>query len=82
MMRKSLLYKLTQFGYKPDVKLDPKRFTHVFTSKYGKVRIYKVVNVDEDSKAWVADPANRMCDHPDGSGYCPGAYPPALVKLS
>ena len=76
-MAASLLFKLVS----TQGQVSPERFKEVFTSKYGKVRIYKVVNVDEDSKAWVADPANRMCDHPDGSGYCPGAYPPALKQF-
>ena len=80
MMRKSLLYKLTQFGYKPDVKVNPKRFEHVFTSKYGKVRIFKIVGVSKKSKRWIANPANRVCDAP-GSWYCSGQYPPALHKL-
>ena len=80
MMRKSLLYKLTQFGYKPEVKVDPKKFEHVFTSKYGKVRIFKIKNVSSKSKKWIADPANRICDAP-GSWYCTGQYPPALTKL-
>ena len=80
MMRKSLLYKLTQFGYKKEVKVDPKRFEHVFTSKYGKVRIFKIVGVSKKSKKWIADPANRVCDAP-GSWYCTGQYPPALTKL-
>jgi hypothetical protein len=34
MMKESLLYKMTQFGYKKDVTLDHNRFSHVFTSKY------------------------------------------------
>jgi dolichyl-diphosphooligosaccharide--protein glycosyltransferase len=76
-MAASLLFKLVS----TQGQVSPERFKEVFTSKYGKVRIYKVVNVDEDSKAWVADPANRMCDHPDGSGFCPGAYPPALKQF-
>ena len=80
MMRKSLLYKLTQFGYKPEVKVDPKKFEHVFTSKYGKVRIFKIKNVSEKSKSWIANPENRICDAP-GSWYCTGQYPPALKKL-
>ena len=76
-MASSLLFKLVS----PQGQVSPERFKEVFTSRYGKVRIYKVVNVDEDSKAWVANPANRMCDHPDGSGFCPGAYPPALKQF-
>jgi dolichyl-diphosphooligosaccharide--protein glycosyltransferase len=80
MMRKSLLYKLTQFGYKKEVKVDPQRFEHVFTSKYGKVRIFKIKNVSKKSKKWVANPDNRVCDAP-GSWYCTGQYPPALKSL-
>ena len=76
-MAASLLYKLVS----PRGQVDPNRFKEVFTSKFRKVRIYKVVDVDEYSKAWVANPANRMCDHEDGSGFCPGAYPPALKKF-
>ena len=76
-MAASLLFKLVS----PQGSVSPEHFKEVYTSKYRKVRIYKVVNIDEESKAWVADPANRMCDHPDGSGFCPGAYPPALKKF-
>lgn len=78
MMRESLLYKLTQYGYKQDVTLSPKRFEHVFTSKYHKIRIYKIIGVSQESKAWVQN--NRLCDA-KGSWYCPGQYPPALEKL-
>jgi len=60
--------------------LSPKLFTHAFTSKYAKVRIFKVMNVSLKSKKWVADPANRICDAP-GSWYCTGQYPPALASL-
>ena len=49
-------------------------------NRYKKVRIFKVMGVSEKSKAWVADPANRLCDVP-GSWFCPGQYPPALHKL-
>ena len=49
-MRKSLLYKLTQFGYRDDIKLDPNRFMHVKTTKYGKVRIFKVMHVSKSRK--------------------------------
>ena len=44
----------------------------VYTSKYRKVRIYKVKGVSQISKRYLADPANRACDRP-GSWYCPGA---------
>jgi dolichyl-diphosphooligosaccharide--protein glycosyltransferase len=51
-----------RYGYKPEVTLDPAQFQHVFTSKYHKIRIYKVVGVDEESKQWVEK--NRVCDAP------------------
>jgi len=76
MMAKSLLYKLCSYG-RPGVTLNESYFTHAYTSKYGKVRIYKVRKVSKKSKDWVADPANRICDAP-GSWYCNGQYPPAL----
>merc|ERR1711957_443876 len=63
MMKESLLYKLTQFGIKPEVTLSKSRFTLAF-----------------QSKDWVADPKNRICDAP-GSWYCSGQYPPALQKV-
>jgi len=76
MMAESLLYKLHSNGV-PGVKIDPQRFEDVFASKFRKVRIFKVKNVDKESKAWVADPDNRICDAP-GSWYCEGQYPPKL----
>jgi dolichyl-diphosphooligosaccharide--protein glycosyltransferase len=79
MMSASVLYKLHSHGLKAGVKADPKLFTPVFSSKYGKVRIWKVENVSKKSKKWNADPANRICDAP-GSWYCEGQYPPALLK--
>lgn len=52
----------------------------MYTSRYRKVRIYKVVNVSKKSKEYSADPSNRKCDAP-GSWYCPGVYPPAVRPL-
>jgi len=80
MMRDSFLYKAVKHRKAEGVKLNPKLFEEVLTSKYGIVRIYKVLNVSQESKAWVADPANRVCDAP-GSWYCVGQYPPALKPL-
>jgi dolichyl-diphosphooligosaccharide--protein glycosyltransferase len=77
MMRRSLLFNLHGHGIKQGVTVPEDRFQEVYRSKYGKVRIYKIMGVDEDSKKWVADPANWKCDAP-GSWYCPGQYPPAL----
>ena len=77
LMAQSLLYKLVSF----QGSVSTERFEEVYTSRYRKVRIYKVVNVSEKSKRWAADPANRLCDAP-GSWYCPGQYPPALAKFT
>ena len=35
--------------------------------------VSQVLNVSNESKAWVADPANRICDIP-GSWYCVGQH--------
>lgn len=80
MMANSLLYQLHSHNTRPGVSVDTNRFKHAFTSKYGKVRIFKVMSVSQESKDWVADPANKICDAP-GSWYCTGQYPPALDKL-
>lgn len=53
-------------------------FREVYRSKYGKVRIYKIMAVSQESKEWVLK--NRKCDAP-GSWFCPGHYPPALEKV-
>lgn len=79
MMEKSLLYKLHGHRLKPDIEVDPEMFSEVFRSKYGKVRIYKIINVSDESKAWVADPTNKQCDA--GGWFCPGQYPPALNSI-
>merc|ERR1719333_1075692 len=80
MMEASLLYQLHSHQMRPGVSVDSNRFKHVFSSKYGKVRIFKVMSVSQESKDWVADPANRVCDAP-GSWYCTGQYPPAIQPL-
>ena len=80
MMRRSLLYNLHGFGLKQGIVVSPNLFTPVFSSKYGKVRIYKIKNVDMESRKWAADPANRKCDAP-GSWFCPGQYPPGLSTI-
>jgi len=80
MMEKCLLYRMVNYGQPGVKKLDPSRYTHAFTSKYGKVRIFKVRSVSKKSKDWVANPANKLCDAP-GSWYCVGQYPPAIQWL-
>eukprot|EP00744_Colponema_vietnamica_P004178 GILI01006275.1.p1 GENE.GILI01006275.1~~GILI01006275.1.p1 ORF type:complete len:561 (+),score=91.70 GILI01006275.1:56-1684(+) len=76
MMAKSLLYNLHSAGVAEGVSVDPALFQEVYKSWNKLVRIYKVMNVSEESKAWIADPANRKCKAP-GHWECPGQYPPA-----
>ena len=76
MMANSLLYKMVMAGHM-GTKVNETFFEHKYTSKYGKVRIYKVKKVSKKSKDWIADPKNKVCDAP-GSWYCVGQYPPAL----
>merc|ERR1740121_1109522 len=80
MMAKSLLYKACQHNVVKGVGVSDEFFKEVHTTKYGKLRVYKVMNISQESKDWVADPKNRLCDAP-GSWYCVGQYPPALAKL-
>lgn len=61
------------------IKVDTDRFEHVFTSKYGKMRIWKILKVSEKSKKWVINKRKNNCDA--GGWYCPGDYPPALDWL-
>lgn len=77
-MAKSLLYKLTQSGLQPGVELDTTRWKLVYSTRFGKVRIFKINGVSKESRAWIA--ANRVCDA-EGSWYCPGQYPPAIKWL-
>ena len=79
-MKESLLYQLHQHQLSPDAEADKNRFKLVYQSKRGKVRIFKVLSVSQESRRWAADPANRLCDA-EGSWYCPGQYPPALQKI-
>jgi hypothetical protein len=80
MMERSLLYRLHSHNIKPGVEAPKDKFKEVHRSKYGKVRIFKILGVSKESKQWVADPANRVCDVP-GSWFCPGQYPPGLNKI-
>lgn len=80
MMAKSLLYKLVVTGSQEGVKLNPNLFQEVHQTKYGFMRIFRVMNVSTKSRRWLEDPSNRLCDAP-GSWYCVGQYPPALRPL-
>ncbi|KAL3803690.1 hypothetical protein HJC23_003744 [Cyclotella cryptica] len=77
-MQESLLYRLHSNGIVPGVEVDKNRFKEVYKSKYGKVRIYKILSVSKESKEWV--PENLVCDAP-GSWFCKGQYPPGLQKV-
>jgi len=77
MMEKSFLYALHGHRLKPGVTADPTKFEPVYRSKYGKVRIYKILGVSRASKTWVED--NRSCDK--GGWFCPGKYPPGLQEI-
>lgn len=79
-MEKSLLYKLHSHQRAEGVIANPDLFKEVYSSKYGKVRIFKVLQVSEESKKWVEDPENQKCDVA-GSWFCPGQYPPGLVPI-
>mmetsp|Transcript_94686 Transcript_94686/g.247095 ORF Transcript_94686/g.247095 Transcript_94686/m.247095 type:complete len:898 (+) Transcript_94686:105-2798(+) len=79
MMAKSLLYKLVMHG-ENGVQVNQALFKEVHKTQNGLMRVFKVMNISEESKAWVKDPKNRVCDAP-GSWYCVGQYPPALEKL-
>jgi dolichyl-diphosphooligosaccharide--protein glycosyltransferase len=79
MMRESLVYNLVKDG-KDGVKANEKLFQMVYESPRGMMRIFKIVNTSQESKDWIEDPANRICDAP-GSWYCVGQYPPAVQKL-
>jgi len=76
-MAASMLYKMCYHNVRRGVKVNPTMFEEVYTSQNGLMRVFKILNVSEESKAWCADPANRLCDHP-GSWYCPGQYPPGF----
>jgi len=80
MMAQSFLYKAVNHGVKDGVTLNPKYWKEVHTTQYGLMRVYKVLNISQESKDWVADPKNRVCDAP-GSWYCVGQYPPPLAPL-
>jgi dolichyl-diphosphooligosaccharide--protein glycosyltransferase len=78
MMGRSLLYRLHSHKLKPGVEAPADKFEEVHRSKYGKVRIFKILGVDEESKQWVKE--NYQCDAP-GSWFCPGQYPPGLSDI-
>eukprot|EP00928_Gymnodinium_smaydae_P017058 TRINITY_DN1649_c0_g3_i1.p1 TRINITY_DN1649_c0_g3~~TRINITY_DN1649_c0_g3_i1.p1 ORF type:complete len:900 (-),score=113.24 TRINITY_DN1649_c0_g3_i1:201-2597(-) len=80
MMKKSLVYNLYMHGKGTKSGADPRLFELVYKSPRDEMRFFKVLNVSQESKDWVANPENKICDAP-GSWYCVGQYPPALTKF-
>ena len=78
MMERSLLYRLHGHQIKKGVEADPAKWKEVYRSKYGRVRIFKILDVAEESREWVK--GNVHCDVP-GSWFCPGSYPPGLSEI-
>ena len=75
-MRASLLFNLIQTPHR----LNKTRWQHVYTSRFGKVQIFKIKRVSLRSKKWIRNETNRVCASP-GSWYCQGQYPPAIKWL-
>merc|ERR1712176_809193 len=80
MMKKSLVYNLYMHGSSATAKADPNLFELVWTSSNDQMRFFKVLNVSEESREWVANPENKICDAP-GSWYCGGQYPPGIQSF-
>merc|ERR1712194_700497 len=80
MMNQSVLWRMHGHNQRKGVKVNPLLFEEAYTSKYNLVRIFKVLNISEESRTWAMDPSNWKCDAP-GSWYCGGQYPPALGQL-
>jgi dolichyl-diphosphooligosaccharide--protein glycosyltransferase len=78
MMEDSVLWRTHHYRFGSVKKLE--YFEEVYTTKNRMMRIYKILRVDEKSKQWSKDPANRVCDAP-GSWYCVGTYPPKIQKV-
>eukprot|EP00930_Biecheleria_cincta_P022300 TRINITY_DN16297_c0_g1_i1.p1 TRINITY_DN16297_c0_g1~~TRINITY_DN16297_c0_g1_i1.p1 ORF type:complete len:359 (+),score=70.47 TRINITY_DN16297_c0_g1_i1:53-1078(+) len=79
MMAGSLLWKLHGHNLTKDVKVDSQLFEEAYTSRWGFVRVFRVLNVSQESRSWAGDATNWKCDAP-GSWYCQGQYPPALAS--
>jgi len=77
MMERSFLFNLHSHKLRPGVEADPTKFQEVYRTKYGKVRIFKIIGVSRTSKNWVEE--NRKCDA--GGWFCPGNYPPGLKEI-
>ena len=73
MMQNSMVYKMVKHGFTEQgkvVSVDKRLFKEVHTSEHGLARVFKVMNVSDESKEWISQ--NRECD--GGGWYCPGLY--------
>ena len=77
-MRESLLFKLSAAGMQPDVEA-PERYEEAYASKNRMVRIWKVLDVDEETKRATNAGEHKVCDA--GGWYCPGQYPEKLREV-
>ena len=77
-MRESLLFKLSAHGMVPDVP-PPTHYEEAFSSKHKMVRIWKVKDVDLETKRATNQGEHKKCDA--GGWYCPGEYPEALREV-
>ena len=51
-IKNSMLYQVHSYGLDPDVN-EPKYFEEAYTTEHSMVRIFKVKDVDEESKEWI-----------------------------
>ena len=77
-MRQSLLFKLSASGIAPDVEALT-HYEEAYTSKNRMVRIWKVLDVDEETKRATNAGEHKVCDA--GGWYCPGQYPEKLREV-
>ena len=68
-MRNSVIHKLYSESY------DTSLYEKVFESKYGKVKIFKIQKVDQESKLFSSE--HYLCDESE-KWLCRGQYPPKL----
>ena len=78
MVARSLLYHLHSHKFVEGVVAPSDKFREVFRSRYGRARVYKVMNISSESKSWHA--SSQRCDTED-SWYCPGDYSPELGTI-
>jgi len=53
-IKQSMLYQVHSYGLDPDVP-EPKHFEEAYTTEHQMVRIFKVKDIDEESKKWIKE---------------------------